>query len=189
MSIFNSNYNPIYLNKLKSKEKIQLNDFIKEKLRIINLSSNKRKMIINEENEIIKYIKNHKYPHNLSPLQQSDSINKKDNIKKKKTNINNRNEILNTKNNNNIKSIPLELKSFNTIDNNNTKKRRIFCNKSLNTLTPSYETFHDLRFLECKNEFEVKINELSEPLKIMIKNYPKKIKLPKLSKNIFSNNN
>ena len=193
ISIINSNYNPSYLNKLKNKDKLKFSDFIKEKLRIINLSNNKRKMIINEENEIIKYIEKHKYPYNSSPLQKSKSTNKKEIIKINEINNKNekRNETLDhkNKNENNIKAIPLDLKSFNTIDKNNAKKRRIFCNKSLNTMIPDYDKFHDLRFLECKNQFDEKFNEISNPLKLIMKKYPKKIKLPKISQNFLGNNN
>ena len=115
LSIINNNYKPLYLNKLKSKEKIQFSDFIKEKLRIINLSSNKRKIMITEEKEIINYAEKSKYPHNLIPLHQSKS-NKKDNILKIETkNIEKKekNEINDDKNNKiNRNKINLDLNSL-----------------------------------------------------------------------------
>ena len=189
LSIINKNYKPLYLNNFKSKEKIAFSDFIKEKLRIINLSSNKRKMIITEEKEIKKYIEKHKYPHNFSPLQKSKS-NNKDNILKYNIKIKTdkrRNDPFDGKNIINKNVIPPDLKSYNTIGNNNLKKRRILCNKSLNIMIPTNNNFNDLRFLECKNKFDEKFNEISTPLKLIIKKYPNKMKLPKISQNIFGN--
>ena len=190
LSIISNNYKPAYLNKLKNKEKMQFSDFIKEKLRIINLSNNKRTIMITEEKEIIKYVEKRKYPHNLKPLHQSKS-NRKENIltKENKKKFERRNETLDNENKKNKNKINLELKSFNTIDNNNMKKnRRILGNKSSNVMVPSTEKFNDLRFLECKNQFEEKINEISNPLKLIIKRYPRKIKLPKISQKLFGNN-
>ena len=136
-----------------------------------------------------KYIEKHKYPHNFYPLQKSKS-NQKENILKYNIKIKNekKNDPLNNKNSVNKSIKPLDLKSFNTIDNNSRKTRRIMCNKSLNTLILSNNNFNDLRFLECKNKFDEKFNEISTPLKLIIKKYPKKMKLPKISQNIFGNN-
>ena len=171
---------------------MQFSDFIKEKLRIMNLSNNKRKIMFTEEKEIIKYAEKHKYPHNLRPFHKSKS-NKKENIFKNENSkkIEKRNETLDNENQNksNKNTINLDLQSFNTIDNNIKKNRRILCNKSLNAMIPSYEKFRDLRFFDCKNQFDEKFNEISNPLKLIIKKYPKKIKLPKISKNLFGNNN
>ena len=181
ISIINSNYKPSYLNKLKNQDKIEFSDFIKEKLRIINLSSNKRNMIKNEEKEIIKYSEKRKYPHNLIPLQKSKS-NIKDNVyksdKNKKNDIKNKN--IDNKNLISKKIYPLDLKSLNTIDTNTQNRKRIICNKSLNTMALNNNNFNDLRFLECKNQFDEKYNEISFPLKIILNKYPKKIKLPKI---------
>ena len=195
LSIISNNYKPAYLNKLKNKKKMQFSDFIKEKLRIINLSNNKRSIMLTEEKEIIKYVEKHKYPHNLKPLHQSKS-NREENILTKKNNkkIEKRNETLDNNNNNknNKNTINLDLKSFNTIDSNNMnnmkKNRRILGNKSSNVMIPLTEKFNDLRFLECKNQFEEKLNEISNPLKLIIKRYPRIIKLPKISQNLFGNN-
>ena len=187
ISITNKNYTPVYLNKLKSIEKLKFSDYIKERLRIINLSDNKKIMIKKEEKEIIEYTENNKYPHNLSPLQKSKS-NLKYTIKIKEQ-TNNNIETLKSKSNNKKKIIPLDLKSLNTIDKNTHIKRnkRIFYNKSLNAMTPTNE-FNDIRFLECKNQFDEKYNELSTPLRLIAKNYAKR-KLPKLTKLISVNNN
>ena len=54
-------------------------------------------------------------------------------------------------------------------------------------MTPTNE-FNDIRFLECKNQFDEKYNELSTPLRLIAKNYAKR-KLPKLTKLISVNNN
>ena len=191
ISITSSNYKPIYLNRLKNKEKMQFSDFIKEKLRIINLSNNKRKVMIKEEKEIKIYSERHKYPH-LSSFQANKSI-QKDNNQKKELIINNqkRNKTIENNKNMNKKLTSLDLKSLNTIDiNSNMKKNKIIlANKSLNAILSSIDKFHDLRFLECKKEFDEKFNEISSPLKLIVKKFPKKIKLPKLSQNIFDNNN
>ena len=100
---------------------MQFSDFIKEKLRIMNLSNNKRKIMFTEEKEIIKYAEKHKYPHNLRPFHKSKS-NKKENIFKNENSkkIEKRNETLDNENQNksNKNTINLDLQSFNTIDNN-----------------------------------------------------------------------
>jgi hypothetical protein len=170
ISITSSNYTPIYLNKLKNNEKIKFSEYIKEKLRIINLSEAKRKLMKAAKKEIQQYMEQHRYPHNLSPIQKSNS--------KMKFNIK-------TKDSNNIKKLnPIEVKNLNTIEKSNDlirKNKRIFYNKSSNVMSPSSANhFHDVRFLECKNQFDEKYNELSNPLKLIVKNYPK-LKLPKLS--------
>ena len=173
ISITSSNYTPIYLNKLKNNEKIKFSEYIKEKLRIINLSEAKRKLMKADKKEIQQYMEQHRYPHNLSPVQKNNSkIKIKFNIK--------------TKDSNSIKKKinPNEIKNLNTIERSNDlirKNKRIFYNKSSNVMSPSLGNhFHDVRFLECKNQFNEKYNEISSPLKLLVKNYPK-IKLPKLS--------
>ncbi len=178
ISLTSSNYTPIYLNKLKTSEKIKFSDFIKEKLRVINLSDVKKKLIQTDKKEINQYMERHRYPHNLSPVQKIQT-NIKYKPKSKDPNPNNNNN--NDSNNNN----QLEIKKLNTIEKNNdfiSKNKKIFYNKSSNVMSPSSSNnnFNDVRFLECKNQFDEKYNELSNPLKLMIRHCPKK-KLPKIS--------
>jgi hypothetical protein len=164
------------LNYLKNKEKIKFNENIKDKLRIIDLSNAKKNVLREEENEIKKYMEKHRYPHNLLTIER-EKIKKDDKKKENKASLDNK--ILVKKKD----LIPPELKSLNTIETTNRRSsRRIFVNKSLNSLPAE---FHDLRFLECKNQFDEKYNEISNPLKLILKKYPKKKRiLPKLSQNI-----
>jgi hypothetical protein len=176
ISIISNNYTPNFLNYLKNKEKIKFNENIKDKLRIIDLSNAKKNILREEENEIKKYIEKHRYPHNLLTIEREKLI-KDDKKKEKKASLDNK-KLVNKKD-----LIPPELKSLNTIEATNRRSsRRIFVNKSLNSLPAE---FHDLRFLECKNQFDEKYNEISNPLKLILKKYPKKKRiLPKLSQNI-----
>ena len=174
ISIISNSYTPNFLNNLKNKEKLKFNENIKDKLRIIDLSNAKKNILRDEENEINKYIEKHKYPHNLLSIQREKL---KNNEKKKENKRSIDNKILINKRD----LIPPELKSLNTIETTN-RSRRIFVNKSLNALPAE---FHDLRFLECKNQFDEKYNEISNPLKLILKKYPKKKRiLPKLTQNI-----
>jgi len=173
ISIISNNYTPNFLNNLKNKEKSKFNENIKDKLRIIDLSNAKKNVLREEENEIKKYIEKHKYPHNLLSIQR-DKI--KNNEKKKENKASLDNKVMVMKKD----LIPPELKSLNTIETTG-RSRRIFINKSLNALPAE---FHDIRFLECKNQFDEKYNEISNPLKLILNKYPKKKRLlPKLSQN------
>jgi len=173
ISIISNNYTPNFLNNLKNKEKSKFNENIKDKLRIIDLSNAKKNVLREEENEIKKYIEKHKYPHNLLSIQR-DKI--KNNEKKKDNKASLDNKVMVMKKD----LIPPELKSLNTIETTG-RSRRIFINKSLNALPAE---FHDIRFLECKNQFDEKFNEISNPLKLILNKYPKKKRLlPKLSQN------
>jgi hypothetical protein len=176
ISIISNSYTPNFLNNLKNKEKKKFNENIKEKLRIIDLSNAKKNVLREEENEIKKYMEKHRYPHNLLTIEREKA--KKDD-KKKENKASLDNKILVKKKD----LIPPELKSLNTIETTNRRSsRRIFVNKSLNSLPAE---FHDIRFLECKNQFDEKYNEISNPLKLILKKYPKKKRiLPKLSQNI-----
>jgi hypothetical protein len=176
ISIISNSYTPNFLNNLKNKEKIKFNENIKDKLRIIDLSNAKKNVLREEESEIKKYIEKHKYPHTLLSIER-EKLKKDDKKKENKASLENK-ILVNKKD-----LIPPELKSLNTIETTNRRSsRRIFINKSLNALPAE---FHDLRFLECKNQFDEKYNEISNPLKLILKRYPKKRRiLPKLSQNI-----
>ena len=190
VSLINNNYIPNFLNNLKYKEKKNFSEFIKDKLRIIDLSNTKKNILIKEENEIVNHIEKHRYPHILTSLQKSKSNNKEmiiienneKNEKDKKEKIN-KNKINDKKLKLEKNEFHIDFRSLNTIDNVNSKRRkRIFYNKSLKSLEPD---FRDLRFLECKNKFDERYNEIENPLKlIMLKKYPKRKVLPKLSLNI-----
>ena len=176
ISIISNSYIPNFLNNLKNKDKIKFNENIKDKLRIIDLSNAKKNVLREEENEIKKYIQRHRYPHNLLSIER-EKLKKDDKKKENKASLDNK-ILLNKKD-----FITPELKSLNTIETTNGRNnRRIIINKSLNSLQAD---FHDLRFLECKNQFDEKYNEISNPLKLILKKYPKKKRLlPKLSQNI-----
>ena len=72
---------------------------------------------------------------------------------------------------------------MNTIDNNPRQRRfKVPCNKSVDIYHRLESEFSDQRFQICKDQFENRINELSEPIKNLFLYIPKKTKLlPKLN--------
>ena len=208
LSLISSNYNPTFLTNLKNGDKKQFNANIKEKLRVINLSNVKKAIVKNEDEEINEYIERRKFPNkNLNqkivtlsdPEMDSKEKNKikikiklEDELNKLKENNNNKNVNKKTllKNVNKTE----EKLIFNTIDNSNDKVRysNIFNLKNRNIkLTRSSKfipfkkrEYNDVRFLYCKNEFEEKINEMVNPIQLIIEKNPKILfKLPKLNTN------
>ena len=203
VSLINKNYSPTFLTNLKTEDKNHINDIIKEKLRIINLSNVKKNIVQNEDKEIDNYIQKHKFPNNnkktlsISKSEIENKENEKNKFKLKeevnKLKENNNNKILNRKIY--IKGINKteEKLVFNTIENssnsNNYQNKFNIKNKSLNItksskLMPfSKREFNDMRFLHCKNEFDEKINEMINPIKLILEKNPKIFKLPKLNTN------
>ena len=204
VSLINKNYSPTFLTNLKTEEKIQFNKYIKEKLRTINLSNVKKDVLNNEKEEINKYIEKYKFPNKNKKIlniidteKEQKELNKKKFKLKLKEELNiikekNLEKILNKKKF--IKGINKteEKLVFNTIDNAqsnnfsnkfNIKERKIYINKSSKLIPFPKSDFNDVRFLQCKNEFDEKINEMANPLKLICERNPKLFKLPKLSTN------
>ena len=209
LSLINSNYSPTFLTNLKKGEKNNFNEIIKEKLRTINLSKVKKIIVKNEEKEINKYITNHKFPNknnnnNLTLTKEESDIIERNKIRFK-TKLKEEYEKLKEKNLNKIVNRKIYLKSdnktqeklvYNTIENSSDinrynnkinksgfKDRKSNLAKSLKFLPTTKSDFNDIRFLNCKNEFDEKINEMVNPLKLIFMKNPKLLKLPRLSTN------
>jgi hypothetical protein len=169
-SIISSNYTPTFLTNLKNTEKTNFTELIKDKLRIINLSNVKKSIIKDEENEINKYIENHKFPYknkiknSMKIFMNQRGINKTEEKLNFKTIIDSEN-----KTNLNKKSI--------------FKERKITETKSLKLIPFTKSEFNDVRFLYCKNEFNEHINEMENPLKLIMGRSTKRYRLPKLKFN------
>ena len=165
-SIFNSSYKPLYLNNVNDKEKDELTKVINNKIVNTNLSMVKKYMKIKDERDIRKY-ENKKYhkKKNLSPIKQSVSTNAMK-----------------------IKIHEEGKGRMNTLDCEKRQKRfKIPCNKSVNVYRKLGTEFHDQRFQVCKNQFDERINELSEPIKNLFLSIPKRGKLlPKLNINFIT---
>ena len=208
LSLISNNYSPTFLTNLKKEEKKHMNEIIKEKLRTINLSEVKKIIINNEEKSINKYIAKHKFPNknnnnNLIINKEESDIKEKNKIKFK-INLKEEYKKLKEKNFNKIinkKKIYLKGENktqeklvFNTIDNssdimryNNNKSsfknKKINLAKSLKFIPFTKSEFNDVRFYNCKKEFDEKINDLVNPLKLIFDKNPKLLKLPKLNTN------
>ena len=155
---------------MKNTEKTNFTELIKDKLRIINLSNVKKSIIKDEENEINKYIENHKFPYknkiknSMKIFMNQRGINKTEEKLNFKTIIDSEN-----KTNLNKKSI--------------FKERKITETKSLKLIPFTKSEFNDVRFLYCKNEFNEHINEMENPLKLIMGRSTKRYRLPKLKFN------
>ena len=207
-SIINKNYSPTFLTKLQNNEKRNFSENIKEKLRAINLSNVKKNIMKNEEEEINKYIEKYKFPNknkilkNLSITKTEDFENKQN--RKMKFNLKLKEELntIKEKNMKNIMKRKIHFKDsnkteeklvFNTIDNissrmryNNNydlKGKSISLTKSSKLIPFKKTEFNDVRFLNCKNEFDEKIIETIGPLKLIFSKNTKLLKLPKLNIN------
>ena len=204
-SLTNKNYTPTFLTHLKTEGKNHINNIIKEKLRVIDLSDVKKNIVKNEEEEIDKYIQKHKFP-NQNKKRLSLSKTEMENKENKKIIFQLRlNEELNKlkeKNKNKILNKRLYLKGinkteeklvFNTIGNSSKSNQNIFNIKnkkaSLSTTKSSklmpfpQREFNDMRFVYCKNEFDEKLNEMINPIKLIIEKNPKIFRLPKFNSN------
>ena len=81
---------------------------------------------------------------------------------------------------------------FNTINNSqsnyfenkfNIKEKKMYLNRSSKLIPFPKKEFNDIRFLQCKNEFEEKIHEMDNHLKLIYEKNPKLFRLPKLNTN------
>ena len=164
-SVFNSNYNPSYLNNINDAQKDELKKIINNKIVNTNLSAVKKYIKIKDAQDIMKY-ENKRYPNKkkiLSPIKKNISSNV---IK--------------------LKIKEEDKKKVNTIDYNKRQRRvKAPCNKSVDIYNSRLETeFNDQRFQICKNQFDQRIIELSEPIKNLFLNIPKRARLlPKLNIN------
>ena len=165
----------------------------------------KKAIIKNDEQEINKYIEKHKFPNNKKMLTLNDAeMETKENNKikfkiKLKEDLNklsqkNINKIINRKLLFKSENKTQEKLEHNTLDNSNDnmgvdnkynlKERKITLTKSLKFMPFKKSEFNDVRFLHCKNEFDEKINEMVNPLQLIIEKNPKIIfRLPKLNTN------
>ena len=205
VSLINKNYTPTFLTHLKTEDKNHINDIIKEKLRVIELSNVKKNIDKNEEEEIDKYIQNHKFPNQNKKrlsISKTELENKQNNKIKFQLRLNEELNKLKEKNNNKNINRRIYLKGinkteeklvFNTIDNSSKSNQNIFNIKnkkaSLSTTKSSklmpfpYREFNDMRFVHCKNEFDEKISEMINPIKLIIEKNPRIFRLPKLNTN------
>ena len=204
LSLINENYIPAFLTNLKTEGKLQFNKYIKDKLRVIDLSSVKKDILQAEKDELNKYIEKRKFPNKnkkILTLIDNEKEQKEMNKKKFKLKLIEELNILKEKNNEKIlnkrkfnKGINKteEKLVFNTIDNSprncfsnrfNIKEKKLYINRSSKLIPFPKSDFNDVRFLQCKNEFDEKINEMANPLKLICEKNPKLFKLPKLNTN------
>ena len=225
LSLFNDNFNPIFISNLNKEEKSELRNQINMKIRNINLAISKTQTLkkvaesIKEHSNINKSLDKNK----ISKKEKSKSKNKSKNKNKslnpikllKSKNISKKND---TKENKESKTntITIEKPLINKLDIKinspesikNKKTDNIFKHFKLNR--PNYlrrsssyfnlirnkndidSNFTDKRFSVCKNEFNIKIKELTSPMEKLLKKNKKNKKsnvLPKISKinEFFSN--
>ena len=204
LSLINENYIPAFLTNLKTEGKLQFNKYIKDKLRVIDLSSVKKDILQAEKDELNKYIEKRKFPNKnkkILTLIDTEKEQKEMNKKKFKLKLIEELNILKEKNNEKIlnkrkfnKGINKteEKLVFNTLDNSprncfsnrfNIKEKKLYINRSSKLIPFPKSDFNDVRFLQCKNEFDEKINEMANPLKLICEKNPKLFKLPKLNTN------
>ena len=204
-SLINTNYIPTFLTNLKNENKNSFDGFVKEKLRVIDLTNMKKSIINKEEKQITKYIQNHKFPNKkIKSLTIDKTEMEQKELNKKKFKLKLREELdeLKDKNINKILNKRLFIKGinkteeklgFDTINNAynyhsnvnifNNREKKISLNQSPKMISFTKRDFNDIRFLHCKNEFDEKINEMASPLKLMMLKNKKIFKLPKLNTN------
>ena len=213
LSLFNDNFNPIFISNLNKEEKNELRHQINMKIRNINLAISKTQTLkkvaesIKEHSNINKSLDKNK----ISKKEKSKSKNKSKNknkslnpikllkskkiSKKNDTRENETNTISNEKSLTN--KINIKINSPENIKNK--KADSLFKHFKLNR--PNYlrrsssyfnfihnkndsdSNFTDKRFSICQNEFNIKFKELTSPMEKLLKKNKKQNVLPKISKN------
>ena len=199
LSIFNDNFNPVFIQNLNREEKEELRNQINMKIRNINLAISKTQTLKKVSESIQNYSNQNK---------SIDSKSKKENTNKSKS----LNPILKSKNDSKINenkinttttaksfSNKFKFNSNNFVENSKNKKFDVLKRFKLNK--PNYlhksssqsnitlyrnnkndTLFTDKRFNICKNEFDTRFKELSLPIENLLKKNKKSNILPKITK-------
>ena len=214
ISIYNPNYNPIFIRNLDNEEKSELTEIINDKIKNIKFAIS-RSQISKCENESIRKIYHFSSPKKIKPKQnliydgtkRKFISHNKNNINKKFSLTSNefgKKAIFKNRNIDKEKILPKMHTMGNTTENFKSKIKSVNINFEdnkkiqINPLktTIGYEKnkwhkkFNDQRIQKCLNQFEEKLNELARPFAMLYHN--KKIKknaLPKINYNIFTSYN
>ena len=211
LSLFNDNFNPIFISNLNKEEKNELRHQINMKIRNINLAISKTQTLkkvaesIKEHSNINKSLdknkiskkeksksKNKSKNKSLNPIKllKSKKISKKNDTKENETNTISNEKSLTNKINikinspENIKNKKADslFKHFKLNRPNYLRRSSSYFN-FIHNKNDSDSNFTDKRFSICQNEFNIKFKELTSPMEKLLKKNKKQNVLPKISKN------
>ena len=161
------NYLPNYIKNLQKEEKDKINEVISNKIITFNLAVTRKNTIKTEMKDINLKSESSNKKKELKPIKIKGNIfnlKKLNNQKIKKESRNSPTEIKLTKK----KLLNPILKKKNLLNVTEDNNIDSIINIRRNNLS---KDFCDKRFLGCRNEFEEKYNELSEPFKKILNSY------------------
>ena len=203
LSLFNNNFNPMFVTNLNKNEKNELRNQINMKIKNINLAISKTQTLkkvtesIQERSNINKPVEkmpkkenNKSKNKSLNPIKlfKSKKNSKKNDIKENKMNTITTEKFLSNKSNikitspESVKHKKLDMLKHFKLNRPNyllksSSQFNIFHNGN-----DSDGAFTDKRFTICKNEFNIKFKELTTPFEKLLKKNKKSNVLPKISK-------
>ena len=201
LSLFNERYSPVFIDNLQREEKYELKNQINMKIRNINLAISKSLTLKRESEVIEKFINNKKYGKSLPDkenkilkpikLNKFSEINSPITEKGKSFSLINKDKTTANTSKNLVSSLNMNKLNF----HETAKNTKISIYKKFKFNRPNYlknsssqpdilnrnnSDFNDKRFFICKNEFDTKFKELTNPIENLLRKNKKSNFLPKI---------